>query len=93
MNCVYPTKKPDTAQKPPSMQNIGDRLIRLESLVCRIAEIVESKAVSSVMTETPIQHLRDKLSNSSTWDILLNKSDMDLLQELTFFVLFGFPSS
>ncbi|KAF7162570.1 hypothetical protein CNMCM5623_007816 [Aspergillus felis] len=107
MTCVYPTRDLDAARKTPTLQDISNRLKRLEILLSRFAESSEvttgsavdgggygrGRAESEIQTqarpsanvnaiETASQHPSDRPPNKSTWEILLNNSDIEpLLQD------------
>lgn len=95
MTCVYPTKGLDGAQKGPTLRDINNRLKRLEVLLSRLSgredfdnhgDPDESEAQ---VQSRPSQNVKEietarRPPNKSTWEILLNNSDIEpLLQDVS----------
>jgi Fungal Zn(2)-Cys(6) binuclear cluster domain len=82
--CVYPTKNSEETRKPPTLQNISDRLERLEILLSRFAESSRVTTKSTVdggggsfqtqvqPNATAKQHSSDQRPSKTTWELLLN---------------------
>jgi hypothetical protein len=83
MDCVYPTKEPDVAQKNITLRDISKRLDRLEILISRIVDGTEASVrnVASggddcrgeqIQAEPVANPSQCQSHDSSTWKILLN---------------------
>lgn len=100
VDCVYPEKHTAETQKSSTLQDLSDRLQRVEVLLTRIAE--GNVGVTSISDQhTPEYRSRKtnktgngadivgslsagKGSKRSTWELLLNKSDVEpLLQDVS----------
>lgn len=99
MTCVYPTRDLDAARTTPTLRDISNSLKRLEILLSRFAESSDAtiddggggRTESEMQIqarpgaiETASQHPSDRRPNKSTWEILLNNSDIEpLLQDVS----------
>ncbi|KAL7788537.1 hypothetical protein V8C43DRAFT_323775 [Trichoderma afarasin] len=109
MTCVYPTRDPDTAQKPCTLRDVSNRLERLERLLSLLVERTgvltgfeadvdsnrgRGRAEPEITTQSrPIsdhantirtsrQQPSDRPLDKSTWELLMNNSNIEpLLQE------------
>ncbi|KAF3077537.1 Transcription factor vrtR1 [Trichoderma lentiforme] len=109
MTCVYPTRDPDTAQKPCTLRDVSNRLERLESLLSLLVERTgvltgleadvgsnrgRGRAEPEITTQprpisdnantirTSRQQPSDRPLDKSTWELLMNNSNIEpLLQE------------